>query len=48
MDVPNNLVLKVATAVTVGKTMGIRFRWIDKVFREIGAKRDHFALSREA
>lgn len=40
--------LKVASMVIVAEKMGIRVGWIDKVPREMGAKRDHFPLLQEA
>lgn len=48
LDVPDNVALKVARIVAPTKKMGIQVRWIDKVIREISAKRDNFELLCEA
>lgn len=48
MDVPDNVVSKVASTFVVAEKMGISVGLIDKVLREIDAKRYHFILLREA
>lgn len=42
------IVLKVADTVEVAAKIGIRVGWIHKVVEEIGAKKHHYTLLREA
>lgn len=44
VDVPDNIVSKVACTIATAKKMGIKVGWIDKVIEDTYAKRDHFAL----
>lgn len=48
LDVLDNVVSKVTSTVTVVENIGILVEWIDRVIREINAKRDHFELLHEA
>lgn len=48
LDVPEIIATKVAHTVVVEAQMGIKARWIDKVLRQIGAKRYHLSLLQEA
>lgn len=45
---PNIVVPKEASMVAAVEKMHIRVGWIDKVLGELTAKRNHFALLREA
>lgn len=47
LDFPKNMVSKVTDTVVAAAKMGIKFGRINRVLREIGAKRDHFTLLRE-
>lgn len=47
LDVPDNVDLKVACAVTATVKMGFRVGWINKVLGEIDAKEEPFALLQE-
>lgn len=48
LDVPDNVVSKVVSTIIAAEKVGIRVEWIDKVIGEIGVRRDHFELLREA
>lgn len=47
LDVPKNLTSNIVDIVDTAED-GIKVEWMDRVHREIGAKRDHFVLLQEA
>lgn len=48
LDILDNFISKVANTVGTTKKMWIQVGWIDKVIREINARRDHVELLCEA
>lgn len=47
LDAPYEVVFKVAPTVATAKKMVIEIKWLDKVLKDICAKRDHSILVRK-